>query len=51
MGNFGLRIRSVPPLDPEIAARVVSLTLAGPPADATHWTLDVIEGEVIGQCM
>ena len=28
----------IPPLDPEIAARVVSLTLAGPPADATHWT-------------
>ncbi len=30
---------------------MVSLTLAGPPADATHWTLDVLEGEVIGQCM
>jgi hypothetical protein len=28
----------IPPLEPEIAARVVSLTLAGPPADATHWT-------------
>jgi transposase len=28
----------IPPLGPEIAARVVSLTLAGPPADATHWT-------------
>ncbi len=26
------------PLAPEIAARVVALTLAGPPPDATHWT-------------
>src|SRR6516225_2118597 len=28
----------IPPLDPTIAERVVSLTLAGPPPDATHWT-------------
>ena len=28
----------IPPLDPKIAERVVALTLAGPPADATHWT-------------
>src|ERR1700745_863718 len=28
----------IAPLKPEIAARVVSLTLAGPPANATHWT-------------
>jgi transposase len=28
----------IPPLKPQIAARVVSLTLAGPPANATHWT-------------
>src|SRR5690242_6610413 len=28
----------IPPLDPMIAEQVVSLTLAGPPPDATHWT-------------
>jgi transposase len=28
----------IPPLDPRIAQRVVSLTIAGPPGDATHWT-------------
>ena len=28
----------IPPLDPKIAERVVALTLAGPPAHATHWT-------------
>jgi transposase len=28
----------IPPLDPAIAERVVSLTLAGPPPAATHWT-------------
>jgi transposase len=28
----------IPPLDPAIAERVVALTLAGPPAGATHWT-------------
>src|SRR5919197_4920944 len=28
----------IPPLHPKIAERVVALTLAGPPADDTHWT-------------
>lgn len=28
----------IPPLDPQIAERVVALTLAGPPPTATHWT-------------
>jgi hypothetical protein len=28
----------IPPLGPEIAARVLSLALDGPSADATHWT-------------
>jgi transposase len=28
----------IPPLSPEVAERVVALTLAGPPPDATHWT-------------
>src|SRR5215831_9416655 len=28
----------IPPLDPKIAERVVALTLAGPPANASHWT-------------
>src|SRR6266545_1596601 len=28
----------IPPLSPDIAERVVALTLAGPPAHATHWT-------------
>src|SRR6266516_2636057 len=28
----------IPPLSPNIAERVVALTLAGPPAHATHWT-------------
>jgi transposase len=28
----------IPPLDPKIAERVVTLTLAGPPSHATHWT-------------
>jgi transposase len=28
----------IPPLDPKIAERVVALTLAGPPAHASHWT-------------
>jgi transposase len=28
----------IPPLDATIAERVVSLTLAGPPPDANHWT-------------
>ena len=51
----------IPPLRPEVAERVVALTLAGPPPTASHWTgaamakaaaaLDVLEGKVIGQCM
>src|SRR5208282_4994299 len=28
----------IPKLDPSIAERVVALTLAGPPSEATHWT-------------
>ena len=28
----------VPPLAPAVAARIVALTLAGPPAGASHWT-------------
>jgi len=28
----------VPPLSPEVAERVVALTLAGPPPTASHWT-------------
>ena len=28
----------IPPLGPEVAERVVALTLAGPPGTATHWT-------------
>ena len=28
----------IPPLSPEVAERVVALTLAGPPPTASHWT-------------
>ena len=28
----------IPPLSPEVAKRVVALTLAGPPPVASHWT-------------
>ncbi len=28
----------IPPLDPEVAERVVALTLTDPPVEATHWT-------------
>jgi transposase len=28
----------IPPLPPAVAERVLALTLAGPPLDATHWT-------------
>jgi len=28
----------IPPLAPEVAERVIALTLAGPPAAASHWT-------------
>src|SRR3989442_9621344 len=27
-----------PPLTPEVIQRVVEMTLAGPPGEATHWT-------------
>ena len=30
----------IPPLGPEVAARVVALTLADPPVETTHWTAD-----------
>jgi hypothetical protein len=29
-------------LDPEVAERVVALTLADPPTQTTHWTADLI---------
>src|SRR6266550_569981 len=44
----------IPPLGPEVAARVVALTLADPPVETTHWTADLMarasgfSGTVIG---
>ena len=32
----------IPPLGPEVAERVVALTLADPPGEATHWTADMM---------
>ena len=32
----------IPPLGPEVAARVVALTLADPPVEPTHWTADLM---------
>jgi len=32
----------IPPLGSEVAERVVALTLADPPADATHWTASMM---------
>src|SRR3981189_3609372 len=32
----------IPPLGPEVAARVVALTLADPPVETTHWTADLM---------
>jgi len=32
----------IPPLGPEVAARVVFLTLADPPVETTHWTADLM---------
>ena len=32
----------IPPLGPEVAARVVALTLADPPVETTHWTADLL---------
>jgi len=35
----------IPPLGPEVAERVVALTLADPPGETTHWTADMIAKE------
>ena len=32
----------IPPLGPEVAERVVALTLADPPGETTHWTADMM---------
>src|SRR6195256_5401919 len=32
----------IPPLGPEVAARVVALTLADPQVETTHWTADLM---------
>src|SRR3712207_2202455 len=34
----------VPPLPPEVAERVVALTLADPPGETTHWTAAAMAG-------
>jgi len=36
----------IPPLTPEVVERVATLTLAGPPPDATHWTGAAMAGAV-----
>ena len=36
----------IPPLGPEVAERVVALTLADPPAETTHWTAAMMAKEV-----
>ncbi|HEX5763057.1 MAG TPA: IS630 family transposase [Solirubrobacterales bacterium] len=36
----------IPPLGPKVAERVVALTLAAPPAEATHWTAAMMADEV-----
>jgi len=36
----------IPPLGPEVAERVVALTLSAPPFEATHWTAAMMAGEV-----
>jgi transposase len=36
----------IPPLSAEVAERVVALTLADPPAEATHWTAAMMAKEV-----
>jgi transposase len=33
-----------PPLGPEVAERVVALTLKDPPGETTHWTADMMAG-------
>ena len=35
----------IPPLGPEVAERVVALTLTNPPAEATHWTAAMMAAE------
>ena len=37
----------IPPLGPEVAARVVALTLAAPPVETTSWTSDLMHGRAI----
>ena len=37
-GATKARPSRIPPLGPEVAERVVALTLAGPPPTASHWT-------------
>jgi transposase len=32
----------IPPLGPEVAERMVALTLADPPCETTHWTADMM---------
>ena len=32
----------IPPLGPEVAERVVALTLTDPPVEITHWTADLM---------
>jgi transposase len=36
----------IPPLAPDVAERVVALTLADPPVEATHWTAAMMAREV-----
>ena len=36
----------IPPLGPEVAERVVALTLRDPPAEATHWTAAMMAKEI-----
>ena len=36
----------IPPLQPDVAERVVALTLTDPPVDATHWTATMMAGQV-----
>ena len=36
----------IPPLEPEVAERVVALTLTDPPVEATHWTAAMMAGEI-----
>jgi hypothetical protein len=39
-------LRYVPPLEPEIAERVVALTLGDPPGETTHWTATAMAAAV-----